>query len=87
MFGEDCEIYAMGFSLGSNHLLRHLGAHKNCKKECNIRAAVSVCGAFDIRAQCVVLSTRVGGLYDRYILQQLQESFSKGQFRVTAQDP
>ena len=27
MFGADCEIYALGFSLGSNHLLRHLGSH------------------------------------------------------------
>lgn len=26
-FGCDAEIYACGFSLGSNHLLRHLGTH------------------------------------------------------------
>ena len=29
-FGSDVEIYACGFSLGSNHLLKHLGTHKNC---------------------------------------------------------
>ena len=27
-FGNDVEIYALCFSLGSNHLLRHLGAHR-----------------------------------------------------------
>ena len=30
LFGQDSEIYAVGYSLGSNHLLRHLGAHENC---------------------------------------------------------
>ena len=27
IFGDDAEIYAVAFSLGSNHLLRHLGSH------------------------------------------------------------
>lgn len=55
IFGEDSQIYAIGFSLGSNHLLRHLGAHENCKEICGIKAAVSITGAYDIRAQCVTL--------------------------------
>jgi len=50
MFGDDAQIYAIGFSLGSNHLLRHLGAHKDCKEVCGIKAAVSITGAYDIRA-------------------------------------
>jgi len=55
LFGEKCEIYGVGYSLGSNHLLRHLGAHKNCKDICGIKGAVSITGAFDVRATCVVL--------------------------------
>ena len=68
--------------MGSNHLLRHLGAHENCKDVCGIKAAVSITGCYDVRASCVVLSERLFGVYDRYILQQLQESFSKAKFRV-----
>lgn len=47
-FGADSEIVAVGFSLGSNHLLRHLGSHYNCGKTCGIKAAVSISGCFDI---------------------------------------
>ena len=87
MFGNDSEIYAIGYSLGSNHLMRHLGAHKDCKDICGIRAAVSISGAYDLRATTVTIQHRVLGMYDYYILHQLQESFSKGKFRATSQDP
>lgn len=30
LFGSKAEIYALGFSLGGNHITRHLGAHENC---------------------------------------------------------
>ena len=53
VFGEDCEIYAVGFSLGSNHLLRHLGSHSNCHETCGIKAAVSISGAFDLPSTIV----------------------------------
>ena len=53
LFGDRVEIYAIGFSLGSNHLLRHLGAHKNCKEVCGIKAAVSISGAFEVRASAL----------------------------------
>ena len=87
MFGEDSEIYAIGYSLGSNHLLRHLGAHHDCKKVCGIRAAVSISGCYDIRATCIILKDRLFGMYDRYILSYLQESFLKAKFRATSRDP
>ena len=54
IFGET-DLYAMGFSLGSNHLLRHLGAHKNCKEECGFKAAVSVSSAFELPATGIEL--------------------------------
>lgn len=43
-FGNDSEIYATGYSLGSNHLLRHLGTHGDCK--CGIKAGFSISSAF-----------------------------------------
>ena len=76
IFGEDSQIYAIGYSLGSNHLLRHLGAHRDCQNICGVRAAVSVSGAFDVRSTCVDVKGKVFGFYDRYILSFLQESFS-----------
>ena len=63
-FGADVEIYAVGFSLGSNHLLRHLGAHKDCEKKCGITAAMSVSGAFDLPATGIELQYKHMGLYD-----------------------
>lgn len=50
LFGDDIEIYACGFSLGSNHILRHLGSHKDCSKKCGIAAVLSVSSAFDLPA-------------------------------------
>jgi predicted alpha/beta-fold hydrolase len=45
-FGQDSQIYACGFSLGSNYLLRHLATHEGCQETCGIRAAMSVSSAF-----------------------------------------
>lgn len=45
-FGKDSEVYACGYSLGSNHLLRHLATHENCQETCGIKAAMSVSSAF-----------------------------------------
>lgn len=55
-FGHDSEIYACGFSLGSNHLLRHLATHEDCSGTCGIKAAFSVSGAFDVLTAGVQLS-------------------------------
>lgn len=86
LFGDDCDIYAMGFSLGSNHLLRHLGAHKDCKNVCGIKAAVSISGAYEVRASAVVLRDRLGGVYDWYMRQQLQKTFADSHFKAFAND-
>jgi predicted alpha/beta-fold hydrolase len=50
-FGPDSQVYACGFSLGANYLLRHLATHEDCS--CNIIAAMSVSSAFDIPSSCV----------------------------------
>jgi len=82
LFGADCDIYAIGFSLGSNHLLRHLGAHKDCKDVCGIKAAVSISGAYEVRASALVLRDRLGGVYDWYMRHELQKTFTNNHFKV-----
>lgn len=86
LFGADCEIYAIGFSLGSNHLLRHLGAHENCQEVCGIKAAVSISGAYEIRANALALRHRVFGVYDWYMRNELQKSFTNSDFKVMSGD-
>jgi predicted alpha/beta-fold hydrolase len=55
LFGEDADIYALGFSLGGNHIGRHLGSHADCNKVCGIRAFFSVSACYDIPAVTVAL--------------------------------
>lgn len=86
LFGADTEIYAVGFSLGSNHLLRHLGAHENCKEICGIKAAVSISGAYEVRASACTLRTRVFGVYDWYMRTELQKTFTNNHFMVMQGD-
>ena len=64
-FGQDADVYACGFSLGSNYLLRHLATHKNCS--CNIKAAMSVSSAFDVLTSGIQLKRQTFGIYDYYI--------------------
>lgn len=70
-FGQDSEIFAIGFSLGSNHLLKYLGTHNDCQ----VRAAMSVSGAFDVLATGLDLKTETYGIYDNYILGKIKEPF------------
>jgi hypothetical protein len=46
LVGDNVEMYAIAYSAGSNHLVRHLGMHEGCKEKCGFKAAVSVSGAF-----------------------------------------
>jgi len=56
LLGQDVEIYAIAYSLGSNHLLKHLGNHVGCKDVCGIKAAVSISGAFEVATASIHLS-------------------------------
>lgn len=81
LFGEDCEIYAVGFSLGSNHLLRHLGSHEECHQKCKIKAAVSISGAFDLPSTIIDIRKAALGLYDWYILRKFKKMFAEHRFK------
>lgn len=81
-FGLDSEIYACGFSLGSNHLLRHLGSHEDYKTKCDIKAAVSVSGAFDIPSVGIDLKYETLGIYDNYILNKIRAPFLQKRFKI-----
>ena len=78
--GKDTHIYAMGFSLGSNYLLRHLGNHPDCDKICKIRAAVSVSGAYELPATGIDLQHNCVGIYDQFMLGRISEHFNEKKF-------
>jgi predicted alpha/beta-fold hydrolase len=70
--GQDVDIYAVGFSLGANHILRYLGAHHH---DSGIKAAASVSNPFDVLATTINLKYRFFGLYDYVIRIKLAEPF------------
>ena len=80
-FGADVDIYAIGFSLGANHLLRHLGAHKNCQTKCGFKAAISVSGAFDLPTTGIELKYSLFGLYDQFMLRMIRSHFFEKKFK------
>ena len=82
IFGKDSEIYAVGFSIGSNLLLRHLGMHEKCEEKCSIKAAVSISGAFDLASVAVDMRQASFGLYDRYVLDKFKKVFSQHRFKL-----
>ena len=82
LFGQDAEIYAVGFSLGSNYLLRHLGSHEECQAKCGIKAAVSISGAFDLPSACIDVKYASWGLFDRYMLTRNKKVFSEHRFKL-----
>ena len=71
LFGKDVDIYAVGFSLGANHIKRHLGAHEDCKEICGIKAFLSVSSAYDLPGTVATIKYSVAGVYDQYILGML----------------
>ena len=73
-YGDDVEIYGVGFSLGANHLLRYLGDHHH---DSCMKAAVSVSNPFDVLATCVKLKYRFFGIYDKTIRIRLADPFVK----------
>ena len=73
-YGDDVEIYGVGFSLGANHLLRYLGDHHH---DSCLKAAVSVSNPFDVLATCVKLKYRFFGIYDKTIRIRLADPFVK----------
>ena len=52
-FGEDCEIYAFGYSLGSTSLLRHLGENQDGAG--GIKAAAAISAPFDLSSTGIEL--------------------------------
>lgn len=62
--GDDCIIYAVGFSLGANYLLRYLGAHCH---DTGIKAAISISNPFDVISTSLMVRYTFFGLYDRSI--------------------
>ena len=67
-YGENINIYGIGFSYGANQLVKYLGQKKYLKKKIN--AGVSICNPFEF-----IISSRLGlnKLYNRMLLMFLQK--------------
>lgn len=85
-FGNNSQIYACGFSLGSNHLLRHLATHENCSEICGIKAAMSVSSAFCCLTAGVQLKSQTMGIYDYYIKRKVSAPFFEKRYKVQSED-
>ena len=81
-FGENSEIYACGYSLGSNHMLRHLATHENCDKKCGIKAAFSISSPFCLYTAGIQLRRKMSGLYDWWILGTMKAPYLKRRYKV-----
>lgn len=71
----------MGFSLGSNYLLRHLGSHQDCDKICGIKAAISISGAYELPATGITIKNSAFGIYNFYITSMIKSHFESKKFR------
>lgn len=78
LFGKDAEIYALGFSLGGNHIGRHLGAHENCAEVCGFKAFFSVSAAYDLPSTVASMFS----VYNNYIVTHLKQSFVNRRYKV-----
>ena len=67
-YGENINIYGIGFSYGANQLVKYLGQKNYLKKKIN--AGVSICNPFEF-----IISSRLGlnKLYNRMLLMFLQK--------------
>ena len=79
---DEVDIYAMGFSLGSNYLLRHLGSHENCDQICGVKAAISVSGAYELPATGITLKHSAFGIYNYFVTSMIKEHFENKKFRI-----
>jgi len=79
-FGQDSEVYACGFSLGSNYLLRYLGTQEGAN--CGIKAAFSVSSAFCCNTASVQLKHQTFGIYDSYIQSKIAGPFLQHRYKV-----
>jgi len=75
LFGTDIDLYAIGFSLGANSVMKYLGQMGEQKRAHGIKAAVSLSPAFDVLASGVTLKYTAMGMIDRVMLGDLKLPF------------
>jgi predicted alpha/beta-fold hydrolase len=68
LVGDDVDLYALGFSLGANTLLRYLGDCGLKGKDPQIRAAVCISPPFDLLATGISLQWTALGMIDWFLL-------------------
>ena len=82
LFGDDVEIYVIGFSLGANYVMRYLGSNNESQNLRNIKAAVSVSGAFDLPSTVCDIQNAYWGLINGFILHRFQTQFAESRFKL-----
>jgi len=82
--GDDIDLYAIGFSLGANSIMRYLGQMGEQTKEHEIKAAVSISPAFDVLASGVTLKHTCMGMIDSVMLSDLKLNFLSKRYHTNA---
>lgn len=82
--GDDIDLYAIGFSLGANSIMRYLGQMGEQNKEHEIKAAVSISPAFDVLASGVTLKHTCMGMIDSVMLSDLKLNFLSKRYHTNA---
>jgi len=80
LLGSDVELYAIAYSAGSNHLIKHLGGHKGCNENCGFKAAVSISGVFDVLTAGIQLKYQAFGIYDAFLTIELAKHYKKNRY-------
>merc|ERR1712137_52136 len=84
ILGDDIDLYAIGFSLGANSIMRYLGQMGEQNKEHEIKAAVSISPAFDVLASGVTLKHTCMGMIDSVMLSDLKLNFLSKRYHTNA---
>jgi predicted alpha/beta-fold hydrolase len=79
--GSDTELYAVGFSLGGNYVLRGFA---ECDRDVaqNVKGLAVVSPAFDVLSTGVRLKHSYWGMLDKFVVSNLQRSWNQQSFAV-----
>lgn len=77
------KLAAIGFSLGGNALVKYLG---ETGKNNPLSASVSICPPLDLAASCNRITQGFSKIYQKYLLDMMQETLARKMLRVDISD-
>jgi len=82
MFGTECTLYGVGFSMGGNHLLRYLGSVKEeLGSDSGLKSAITIGNPFDCLSTGLQLKYTLYGIYDSVLRKSISKPFVLKRFR------